>query len=464
MRNKTPKRIYVLDTNVLIHDPYAVSKFDEHEVCLSMTVLEELDQLKVGQSEAARSARQATRRISEILEASPTVGLEVGIPIRPDKTECPGTLRLLAAGVPDLSDARGHPIDLSVPDNRILTAALVAGQRKPERPVVLVSKDVNMRVKGAALGIAVEDYRNDAVIQDADALSEGALRVDDEIWQGFEQYEYLSATDKTLPRYKVKGELVDQLHPGMLVHDRETEELIVRDVDPQARVAELEACLSFRNGRKVWGVNARDARQNFAFNLLLDPQIDLVTLAGPAGTGKTYLAMAAALSLVFDERAYERIVITRETVSMGEDIGFLPGTEEEKLGPWLRGFYDAIHELTGTSGEGDEPLGKTLIESRLQIRSLGLMRGRTFHDTLLILDESQNLTPRQVKNLLSRCGRNTKVLCMGNVAQIDTPYLTPSTCGLAHMVQRFRHWPHAGHVTLTKVERSRLAMEAESVL
>ena len=457
---KTEHRAYILDTNVLIHDPAAVLRFEEHEVLIPMTVLEELDKLKSGHSEVARSARQATRMLSELIADADLSDLATGVPIQANEADPVGTLRFLPHVSPE--QARN---DLSVPDNQILVAALQAHEERPDRTVILISKDINLRVKAAAHRLPVEDYRHDAVFKDTDAMSEGVFFVEGPIWETLSDYEPLPRGEAhTQPRFRVRGEPVQSWHTGMLIHDSEGFEAIVREVDVRAASAEIETCMSFRNGRNVWGVNARDARQNFAFNLLLDPEIDLVTLAGVAGTGKTFLAMASALALVFDAKQFERIIITRETVAMGEDIGFLPGSEEEKLGPWVRGFYDAIEELIRIQDNATADMAKKLIESRLQIRSLGLMRGRTFHDTLLIIDEAQNLTPRQAKNLLSRCGRNTKVLCMGNVAQIDTPYLTPSTSGLAHMVQRFRDWPHAGHVTLDKVERSRLAEASEELL
>jgi PhoH-like ATPase len=241
-----------------------------------------------------------------------------------------------------------------------------------------------------------------------------------------------------------------------------TFEGVVVDIDDD--VATVRILQNFYNSNNVWGVNARDELQNFALNLMPDASMDLITLAGPAGTGKTFLALACALHLVFQKKDYENIIITRETVAMGEEIGFLPGSEEEKMAPWMGAFLDNIEQLSGLGKGEKDQAGMDLIKNRLQMRSLGLMRGRSFSNSILIIDESQNLSPKQVKNLITRAGENTKIICLGNVAQIDTPYLSVGSTGLANLVQKFRQWPHAGHVTLRGVERSRLAAYAEEVL
>ncbi|AGM41013.1 PhoH-like protein [Spiribacter salinus M19-40] len=454
--NASARRSYILDTNVLIHDPAAVLKFDEHEVLIPMTVLEELDGLKTGRSDTARSARQATRNLSQLLEGHSPAEVHAGIPIH-KASGVGGTLRFLPT--PDLSNS--DTFHQATPDNLILAAAIAAGQAPSSSTPIVISKDVNLQVKAAALDLRVEDYRHDSVLRDSDSMSDGVWRTG-RVWGDLEAYELGGESASGRPRYAVRGDAVAEWHPGMLVRDDEGFEAIVRRHDD--REAEVETCSSYRNGRNLWGVNARDAHQNFAMNLLMDDTIDLVSLAGAAGTGKTFIVMAAALSLVFDERAFERVVITRETTPMGEEIGFLPGTEEEKMNPWMGAFQDNLNELLRVQDENVSTAARHFLESRVQMRSMGFMRGRTFTDTLLIIDEAQNLTPRQVKSLATRAGRNTKLIFMGNVGQIDTPYLTPSTCGLAYLVERFLFWPHAGHVTLRTVERSRLAQTSEEVL
>jgi PhoH-like ATPase len=208
----------------------------------------------------------------------------------------------------------------------------------------------------------------------------------------------------------------------------------------------------------VWGINARNREQNFALNMLMDPDLDFVSLLGTAGTGKTLLALAAGLAQVLDMSRYREIVMTRVTVPVGEDIGFLPGTEEEKMTPWMGALMDNLEVLTRTDG-GDWARAVTddLLRSRIRIHSLNFMRGRTFLNKYIILDEAQNLTPKQMKTLITRAGPGTKVVCLGNVAQIDTPYLSETNSGLTYAVDRFKSWPHAGHITLRRGERSRLA-------
>ena len=259
-----------------------------------------------------------------------------------------------------------------------------------------------------------------------------------------------------------------QWHVGMLVSDSENGaefEAIIRELGPSS--ARLQLLTNYRHHAGVWGVHAHDSRQNFTLNLLMDPDIDLVTIAGNAGTGKTFMTLAAAFQQTLDAKLFERIVFTRAPIPMGEDIGFLPGTEEEKMSPWMGAFHDNMDNLLrNEEGESSWDNGATrqLIGSRVQIRSPSFMRGRTLNDTFLIIDEAQNFTPKQLKSLVTRAGRNTKIVCLGNVGQIDTPYLTANTCGMAAVVERFRDWPHAGHITLKSVERSRLALAAEELL
>ena len=453
---RTPQRTYILDTNVLVHDPHAPMRFDEHEVLIPMTVLEELDGLKTGRNDAARGARQASRTLSNLLDKAPMQAMSDGIPIERGSGTL-GELRFL----PSPATLDPEQFDQASADNRILQAAIEAQRERAGHEVVVISKDVNLRVKAVALGIPVEDYRHDNALADTDAMSEGVCSARD-LWESVEHCDLKPSSETGQPRFQVTGKAVSDWHPGMLVDDGDGFEAVVRSCEGSSAV--IERCLSYRNGRNLWGVNAKDARQNFAINLLMDPEVDLVTLTGGAGTGKTYIAMAAALELVFDQRRFERVIVTRETTPMGEEIGFLPGSEEEKMSPWMRAFQDNIQELIRIQDPQVAATAKSFIESRLELRSMSFMRGRTLSDTLLIIDEAQNLTAWQAKTLATRVGRNTKLICLGNVGQIDTPYLTAATSGLTHLVQAFRDWPHAGHVTLSRVERSRLADRAEQVL
>ncbi len=453
---KSDRRAYALDTNVLIHDPASLFRFQEHDVLIPMTVLEELDRLKRGTTDMARSARQVTRTLSELLDDVAPAASADGVPLpRPDG---PGGRLFFLPWQIEGGAAQNA-------DNHIIEEVRRAGEQRTGETVILVTKDVNLRVKCAALGLPVEDYHNDRVGgDDLEALITGIELNDPGLWERFDG-DVDSWQEDGRSFYRVRRGPVAGWHPGMLLCGRERErgfEAVVRRVE--ANTALLEVCRDFRGEQHaVWGVRAHDTRQNFALNLLLDPEVDLVTLAGSAGTGKTFMALAAGLHLVYEERRFERIVITRETVSMGEDIGFLPGTEEEKMAPWMGAFHDNMDSLLRSENGWSSGATQEMLASRIQLRSPAFMRGRTFNDTFLIIDETQNLTPKQVRSLLTRAGRNTRIVCLGNVAQIDTPYLTPATCGLAAVAHRFRDWPHSGHITLTNVERSRLAMRAESV-
>ncbi|MCC5812269.1 MAG: PhoH family protein [Ectothiorhodospiraceae bacterium] len=460
--DKKARRAYVLDTNVLIHDPSCLFKFKEHSVIIPMTVLEELDQLKRGNHDTARSARQATRTLGALLDKVDMEAVVAGVPLEAADGSQPGG-RLFFPLPHTGGPAPG--LDARVADNRIIAEAQLAQQSRPDETVILVSKDVNLRVKCAALGIPVEDYRNDRVVDDIEAMSSGMTVAGSNFWER-NKGEIESWQEAGRAFYRLRGDMVREWYPGLLVCETDQGgnfEGVVRSCDGEEAV--LELCRDFRAERHaVWGVNAHNVLQNFAFNLLLDEDTDLVTLAGPAGTGKTYMALAAGLHQLYEERRFERIVITRETIAMGEEIGFLPGTEEEKMAPWMGGIQDNLDSLLRTDDGWASAATRDMLSGRLLFRSLGFMRGRTFNDTYLIIDEAQNLSPKQIKNLVTRAGSNTKIVCLGNVNQIDSPYLTETTSGLTYLVQRFRSWAHAAHVTLREVERSRLALAAEDLL
>jgi len=460
--DKKARRAYVLDTNVLIHDPTCICKFQEHSVVIPMTVLEELDKLKSGNNDTSRSARQATRNLGMLLDQVDQDQVRNGVPValHPEGMGAEGRLFFLLPA----TDAVMPGLDSATADNRIIAEVQDLRAQRPDEAVILVSKDVNLRVKCAALGIPVEDYRNDRVVDDIGAMSSGMLVVGPGFW------DELSGNVETWKEagrdhYRVSGPRVADWTPGLLLCESEQGgfEAIVRANDGATAV--LEVCRDFRGDRHgVWGVSAHNVRQNFALNILLDPDIDLVTLAGAAGTGKTYMALAAGLHQIYEDRRFERIIVTRETIAMGEEIGFLPGSEEEKMAPWMGGIQDNLESLLRVDEGWAAAATKDMLAGRILYRSPSFMRGRTFNDTFLIIDEAQNLSPKQVKSLITRAGRNTKIICLGNVRQIDSPYLTATTCGMTYLVQRFRNWPHAAHMTLQDVERSRLAMEAELVL
>ncbi|MDR2113043.1 MAG: PhoH family protein, partial [Candidatus Accumulibacter sp.] len=460
-----PGKLFVLDTNVLLHDPTSVYRFEEHDVFLPMKTLEELDNNKKGLSDVARNARQVTRTLDEIVN-SQEGGIQSGIPLAELSRElASGRLFLQTEAISDELPA-GLPTTQS--DNQILAVVIHLQGLYPARRVILVSKDINMRIKARALGLEAQDYFNDRVLEDIDLLYSGVFELPADFWdrygQGMESWKHEGRL-----MYRVKGSLCSQLLVNEFLHQEGERPFhaIVREIS--GKTARFETLIDYTHPRNnVWGITARNREQNFALNLLMDPEIDFVSLLGQAGTGKTLLTLAAGLTQVLDEQRYSEIIITRVTVPVGEDIGFLPGSEEEKMGPWMGALEDNLEVLNKSDGhEGGEwgrAATRDLIHGRIRVKSMNFMRGRTFLNKYLIIDEAQNLTPKQMKTLITRAGPGTKVVCMGNIAQIDTPYLTEGSSGLTYVVDRFKGWAHSGHVTLQRGERSRLADYAAEVL
>ena len=464
------KRIYVLDTNVLMHDPTALFKFEEHDVYLPMQVIEELDNGKKGTSEASRNARQVSRFINELIESQGADRIASGL-----RLERPGGLQLRGGGssgvlrfqttVPKEDKASFGAV---APDNRILGAILaLRAETHPDLPVVFVSKDINLRIKAAIAGIPSEDYENDRALDDFSLLYTGATALPEDFWQRHGK-DLRSWTDKGRTWYELRRSEDDDWHPNQYLYLPGDEESEFRVASVDGDRAVLQIVDDYRSHQHaVWGIVARNREQNFALNALMDPEIDFVTLLGTAGTGKTLLALAAGLAQTMDAQRYREIIMTRATISVGEDIGFLPGTEEEKMTPWMGALTDNLEVLLPSNKEGGSwgrAATNDLLASRIKIRSMNFMRGRTLLDRWLILDEAQNLTPKQMKTLITRAGPGTKIVCLGNVEQIDTPYLTETTSGLTYAVDRFKHWAHSAHITLRRGERSRLADYASEVL
>ena len=461
------KRIYVLDTNVLMHDPTALFKFEEHDVFIPMMVLEELDNGKKGHSEASRNARQVSRFLNELVEAAGSRHIADGIPlVQPQglqlrNTTTAGRLHFQLKPV-----EAGQRFGQVMPDNLILGSILQLKADHPDTPVVLVSKDINLRIKASICEIVAEDYENDRAIDDFNLLFTGATELPADFWERH-QGELRSWTEKGRTFYEVRRKPDDGWYANQFLYLPGDDEVELKVARLDGERAVLQIVDDYRSSQhQVWGINARNREQNFAFNALMDPEIDLVTLLGTAGTGKTLLALAAGLAQTMDQQRYREIIMTRATVSVGEDIGFLPGTEEEKMTPWMGALTDNLEVLTHNQDGGSWGRAATndLLASRIKIRSLNFMRGRTFLSRWLILDEAQNLTPKQMKTLITRAGPGTKIICLGNVEQIDTPYLTETTSGLTYAVDRFKDWGHSAHVTLRRGERSRLADYASEVL
>ena len=463
---KPTTKIFVLDTNVLMHDPTSLYRFEEHDLFIPIMTLEELDDHKKGMSEIARNARQVSRMLDELLAFADDI--DDGISL------CEASNKLATGKLFLQTEAISAELPAGLPtskaDNAILTVVVHLQKKYPERPVILVSKDINMRSKARSLGLAAEDYFNDKVLEDTDLLKTGTLAQPANFWEkhgdGMESWKKDGKT-----YYRVKGPLCPNLLVNQFVWlENDGFSAIVKET--AGKTAVLETLIDFTHPKHaVWGITARNREQNFALNLLMNPEIDFVTLLGQAGTGKTLLTLAAGLTQVLEQKLFAEIIMTRVTVPVGEDIGFLPGSEEEKMNPWMGALEDNLEVLTHSEDSGGAYGGdwgkaatQDIIRSRIKVKSLNFMRGRTFLKKYLIIDEAQNLTPKQMKTLITRAGPSTKVVCLGNIAQIDTPYLTEGSSGLTYVVDRFKGWLHSGHVTLQRGERSRLADHAADVL
>ncbi|MGZ5008172.1 MAG: PhoH family protein [Methylobacter sp.] len=463
------KKLFVLDTNVLMHDPASIFRFKEHDIFIPMIVLEELDHAKKGVTELARNVRQVSRFLDELICDANQQTINDGLPLSSIKhgpktdSTCAGRLYFqtsaMTALLPDSMPG-------NIADNSILRVVLALTKELPEISVILVSKDINMRIKAATLELLAEDYHNDQTLDDIDLLYSGAMALEEDFWNEHGT-KMESWQEKNRTFYKLEDPIVAEWYPNqyLYIEDETNFEAIVRSCDGQVAVLELAKDYRAKHNN-VWGITAKNREQNFALNVLLDPNIDFVTLLGTAGTGKTLLALAAGLTLVLENKAYQEIIMTRETVPVGEDIGFLPGTEEEKMAPWMGALIDNL-ELLGRNaehGEWEQSATSNIIMNRVKIRSLNFMRGRTFLNRFLIIDEAQNLTSKQMKTLITRAGPGTKIICIGNLSQIDTPYLTATTSGLTYVVDRFKTWQHGAHITLRRGERSRLADYASDIL
>lgn len=462
-KNKTTAKLFVLDTNILMHDPSAIYHFDEHDIYLPMVVLEELDSHKTGTSEVARNVRQTNRMLVELMaDASHeqiVSGLQIPSLISTNKQHSTGRLYFQTdefdQAVP--SSLPGHKVD-----NTILAAAL--GLQKKfagKKQVIIISKDINLRIKAGILGIPAEDYYNDQVLDDVNLLHRGLHILEDNFWDTHaKNMDSWQESGKTF--YKISGPLISAWNPNDCISTEDNQfQAIVKKLDGNNAVVQLVRDYT-QAKHAVWGITAKNREQNFSLNMLLDPDIDFVTLQGSAGTGKTLLTIAAGLSQVLDQNRYSEILMTRVTIPVGEDIGFLPGTEEEKMTPWMGALMDNLEVLHSTQVGGSFGRGATqdLLQNKIKIRSLNFMRGRTFLNRYIIIDEAQNLTSKQIKTLVTRAGPGSKIICLGDIKQIDTPYLTETTSGLTFAVDRFKHWEHSAHMTLTRGERSRLAFYA----
>ena len=460
------RKLFVLDTNVMLHDPSCFFRFEEHDVYLPLITLEELDNHKKGATETARHGRQVSRTLDQLMNASPN-GMDDGISL--NLLDNQDNLGRLYFQTQLIDDELPKSLPSSKADNQILGVVHALQQMDQSRTVVLVSKDINMRIKARALGLNAEDYFNDQVIEDHDLLYSGQLALPPDFWEKHSK-QLESWQESSFTYYRLSGPMVAQMainqfvfldHPDITPFNAQVVELTEKS-------ATLRTLTDYSNPKHgVWGIGARNREQNFALNILMDPNIDFVTLLGQAGTGKTLVTIAAALQQTLEMQRFSEVIITRITVPVGEDIGFLPGTEEEKMTPWMGALQDNLEILIkgdANAGEWARAATNELIKNKVKIKAMSFMRGRTFVNKLLILDEAQNLTPKQMKTLITRAGPGTKVVCLGNLAQIDTPYLTEGSSGLAYVVEHFKGWEHSAHITLLRGERSRLADHANEVL
>ena len=463
------RRVFVLDTNVLMHDPAAIFRFDEHEIHIPMVVLEELDARKKGMSEESRNVRQISRFFNELIENASKDEIDDGIPL-PAGTDDNGKPKVHTGRLFFQTRPVGNvlPDDLpgTVSDNNILANTLALQIKHSDCHVTLVSKDINLRIKAAILGVHAEDYFNDKVLDDVDVLFTGVATLAEDFWNEHGK-EMDSWKEEGRTFYRVSGPQVGNWYPNQFIFTEDESAFDASICRLEDDDAIIETVTDYRNEHNnIWGITARNREQNYALNLLMNPKVDFVTILGAAGTGKTLLTLAAGLAQTLEQNLFREIIMTRVTVPLGEDIGFLPGTEEEKMEPWMGALMDNLEVLTGSGEGGDWGRAATqdLIRNRIKIRSLNFMRGRTFLKRFIIIDEAQNLTSKQMKALITRAGPGTKLVCLGNLSQIDTPYLTETTSGLTYVVTRFRDWGHSGHVTLMRGERSRLADFASDTL
>ncbi|MEH6565686.1 MAG: PhoH family protein [Halopseudomonas sp.] len=454
----TEHTFYVLDTNVLIHDPNALLNFEEHHVVIPMTVLEELDKLKSGKSSIAADCRQAIRLIDKTLGVAPPDQVEQGVPIERGKLGPNGTLAILM----ERTAIPAHCLPNDLNDNKIINQLCHLQNRHPEGRIVLVSKDINMRLKARGCGIDAEDYHTDQLLDDIDLLARGYHQVPGSFWDRVNKVETRQLTGQTLHNVQLTDNL-PALHLNDFIIDEQGfigwvkgingDQLSIRDLHQEPLLHQ-----------ECWGLRPRDIFQALAMFALLDPDIHLVNLTGAAGSGKTILALAAAIEQTMVTKTYRRIIATRSTQGLDEDIGFLPGTEKEKMEPWLGAITDNLEALhmddESTHGSVDYILDRV----PLQFKSLNYIRGRSFQQSFILIDESQNLTPHQIKTIITRAGTGSKVICLGNLAQIDTPNLNATSSGLTYLTECFKDFPHGVHIHLQGVPRSALAEYAETHL
>ncbi|WP_028294547.1 PhoH family protein [Oceanobacter kriegii] len=455
---KTAAKMYVLDTNVLIHDPASIHKFEEHQVVIPMTVLEELDKLKIGKAGIATDCREAIRQIDQIIgDASPTE-VSKGVPIQRPDGSTQGTFSILLDGF----DSRNRTLPLDLNDNKIINSLVALQEKNPRRDIVLITKDINMRLKARGCGVGAQDYQNDQLLTDVSLLETGYHTYPGSFWDSQSKVETFHDTSGTFHRIP-RADLPEELYINRFIVDEAG--FIGKIVDLGQEIAVLQDLPAEQMmSQCAWGLKPRDLPQAMALHLLLDPNVSLVTLSGQAGSGKTILALAAAIEMTVATQQFRRIIATRSTRGLDEDIGYLPGTEAEKMEPWLGAITDNLEALHSDDEHQNSSVDYILQKVPLQFKSLNYIRGRSFQHSLILIDECQNLTPHQMKTIITRAGAGSKVVCLGNLAQIDTPYLNPISSGLTYLIERFKEFNLGGTIHLEGSPRSPLAEYAETHL
>lgn len=457
---KKTHKLFILDTNILMHDPSAIYHFEEHDVYLAMVVLEELDRHKTGLSEVARNVRQTNRMLVDLTANATHEALVQGLPLTASLTSDAAThCGRLFFQTDDTEQKLPHTLPGHNVDNALLGIALGLQKKFPNQDIIIVTKDINLRIKAGILGIPAADYHNDQVLDDVNLLHSGSHMLPHDFWESHgKDMDAWKEDGRTF--YRINGPLTEHWNPNDCISTEDNQFQAIVKRQPEGEQAIVQVSSDYTQAKHaIWGITAKNREQNFALNLLLDPDIDFVTLQGSAGTGKTLLTIAAGLTQVLDQNRYKEIIMTRVTIPVGEDIGFLPGTEEEKMTPWMGALMDNLEVLHNEQAGGKFGRDATgdLLQSKIKIRSLNYMRGRTFLNRFIIIDEAQNLTSKQIKTLITRAGPGSKIVCLGDIKQIDTPYLSETTSGLTFAVDHFKHWEHSAHMTLMRGERSRLA-------
>jgi len=455
----TDRKLFVLDTNILLHEPLAIYSFQEHDVVIPMTVLEELDRIKDSKRDVARDARVAIRALENLFRDATPDEISEGIPFT-KQTSATGNISILAdydvhESVKAFTDKEG--------DNRILNAVLHLQNKRSPREVVLITKDINMRLRAKGAGVRyVEDYRTDQLIDDIQYLTKGFQTRPGNFWDHVENVDSYALEGKTY--HKLDREPFEPTYINQYVLDEESDFAARVETLSEDKVTLRDLSRERMMHRKTWDIIPKNIYQAMAMDALLDRDIDLVILTGAAGSGKTLLAMAAALEQTVEKKMFDKIIVTRNTPDIGESIGFLPGTEEEKMMPWLAAVTDTLEALHKNDHCTEGSLKYIVDKANIQFKSINFMRGRSIQDAFVLLDECQNLTASQIKTIITRCGEGTKIVCSGNLAQIDSPYLTPVTSGLTYMVERFKNFEGSANIHLNGVVRSRLAEFAEENL